>query len=238
MSKQIEVLFENEMCLVFNKPAGLAVQGGAGVSNSLDSILMRDFSPRPLLVHRLDMDTSGVILVAKDKNSAACFSRILEEGTHITKQYLAVCAGAPERMSGVIHLDIDVHGKSKRSKTLWTALRTGSFPPSAGLDLKSRSYGGIFSVMELKPGTGRMHQLRRHMALTNTPILGDGKYGDFYLNKILKKTMKLKHLLLHAFSLRIPFGLGVPPLDVQAPLPAHFQAFLEQTNCAFDADYS
>jgi len=221
MPQPIEILYEDDGCLVINKPAGLAVQGGAGVSISLDSLLARTYSPRPLLIHRLDRDTSGVILVAKNKTAAVRYSRLIGEGA-ASKQYLAVCAGTPEPGAGVIRMDIEVRGKRKSAETRYTALYTAQLP-------ESRS--GIFSVLELELASGRMHQIRRHMALAGTPILGDDKYGDFSLNKALAKTMKLKRLLLHAFRLRIPPGCGVPPLDVYSPLPAHFTAFLEHTDC-------
>jgi 23S rRNA pseudouridine955/2504/2580 synthase len=236
MPKSIDILYEDDTCLILNKPAGLAVQGGAGVLNSLDSLLSRIYSPRPLLIHRLDKDTSGVILVAKDKNAAARFSRIMGGGAAVEKQYLAVCAGTPENRSGIIRMDIDVQGKRKYSTTRYEVLSTAPVPlPAAEIrpDIHAdfRGKPSVFSLLRLEPGTGRMHQLRRHMALTNTPILGDDKYGDFSLNKTLGKTMKLKRLLLHAFRLRIPEGFGVPALDVCAPLPPHFTAFLKQINC-------
>ena len=228
MPSPIQVLHEDDTCLILNKPAGLAVQGGAGVSQSLDSLLARMYSPRPLLVHRLDRDTSGVILVAKGKASAAHFSRLMGEGSLCEKKYLAVCAGKPGRVSGEIRLEMEVHGKNKHCETRFTVLRSGPFPaPCLEAYPQLSSYGNVFSLMELEPGTGRMHQLRRHMALTHTPILGDDKYGDFPLNKALGKSLKLKQLLLHAHRLRISVGQGIPPLDIRAPLPPYFLAFLE-----------
>ena len=236
MNMRIEVLYEDDFCLVLNKPAGLAVQGGASVHDSLDAMLQRSYKPRPLLVHRLDRDTSGLILVAKDKTAATLFSKLFEEGRHILKQYLAVCAGRPESGSGIILTDIDVQGKSKKSKTAYKLLHTAQLPvfpadlyPAGGLQVRE------FSLLELEPGTGRMHQLRRHMALTGNPVLGDDKYGNFRLNKFLGKTMRLKRLLLHAFRLRISSGCGVPALDISAPPPPHFSSFFEQTGCDINA---
>jgi len=226
MPQPIEILYEDDECLVINKPAGLAVQGGAGVSVSLDSLLARSFSPRPLLVHRLDRDTSGLLLVAKNKTSAARYSRLIGEGGAIAKHYLAVCFGAPEPGAGVIRNDIEIKGKKKNAETRYTALHSASLPA-----LLPESRSGVFSVLELELASGRMHQIRRHMAFVGTPILGDDKYGDFALNKVLAKTLKLKRLLLHSFRLQIPPGRGVPPLDIHAPLPAHFSAFLEQAGC-------
>ena len=226
MPKQLDVIYEDETCLIINKPAGMAVQGGAGVSVSLDTILADLYTPRPLLVHRLDRDTSGVILVAKNKAAAALYSRLIEEGRFVHKQYLAVCAGTQKEKSGHISMDIEVQGKIKHSLSAFTVLqsaRSASPPEKSGME---------FSLMELEPETGRMHQLRRHMAAVGTPILGDDKYGDFTLNKLLKKTMKLKHMLLHARRLAVLPGHGVLPIDVSAPLPDYFQHFLEQVDCS------
>jgi len=230
MPQPIEILYEDDECLVINKPAGLAVQGGAGVSVSLDSLLARAYSPRPLLVHRLDRDTSGLILVAKNKSAAARYSRLIGEGGAIAKHYLAVCFGAPDPGAGVIRNDIEIKGKRKSAETRYTTLYSAPLPAVGPAQLPE-SRAGVFSVLELELATGRMHQIRRHMALAGTPILGDDKYGDFSLNRVLGKTLKLRRLLLHAFRLRIPPGRGVPPLDIRAPLPVHFTAFLEQAGC-------
>ena len=85
-----------------------------------------------------------------------------------------------------------------------------------------------FSLLELELGTGRMHQIRRHLALTGTPVLGDDKYGDFPLNHLLRKTMKLNKLLLYASRLIIPETRDNPRLDLSAPLPEYFNEFLKQ----------
>jgi len=235
---EIQVLYEDEACLILNKPSGLPVQGGVGISMSLDSILEQKYAIRPLLVHRLDRDTSGVILVAKDKIAAARYSLLFGEARVCRKKYLAVCAGAPKFNTGNIHMDINVQGANKSCETGFSVLETVLFPVSVfEVFPQLKSYEQIFSLMELVPETGRMHQLRQHMALSKTPILGDDKYGDFSLNKALRKTMKLKHLLLHASSLSIPKGHGVLPIDVIAPVPAHFTNFLEQTENSRERDW-
>ena len=218
--KNIQVLFENDFCLVLNKPSGLAVQGGEGVKVSLDSILSEKISPRPLLVHRLDRDTSGVILVAKTKAAAAAFSALFagREGKagknpSITKQYLGLCSGSPEPESGLIRHKLDVRGSGKESITHYKLLSNGTL----GGDIP-------YSLLELKLDTGRMHQIRRHMAQIGHPLLGDDKYGDFSLNKRLRKLCGRKHLLLHASRLIIPLFTGFLPcgLDISAPLPDYF----------------
>jgi 23S rRNA pseudouridine955/2504/2580 synthase len=210
--KRVTVLFENSDCIVLNKPAGLAVQGGKGVEVSLDALLARERSPRPLLVHRLDKDTSGVILVARTAQAAVRFSALFAggKGPLVRKQYLALCAGRPEREKGLIKADLEIRGKGK--------------PAETGYRTVSRKDG--FSLLELELGTGRMHQIRRHLALIGHPVLGDGKYGDFALNKELRGTRGLKRLLLHASRLIISAEALGYPLDVQAPLPEYFSPFL------------
>jgi 23S rRNA pseudouridine955/2504/2580 synthase len=221
--KRIGVLFENEYCLVLNKPAGLAVQGGEGVGASLDSLLADEYSPRPLLVHRLDKDTSGVILVAKNRESAARFSALFsgEPGVadrRVQKQYLALCAGIPQPPEGLIREDLEIHGSIKKSETRYRVLGSG---PLAGVDAPD------CAALELELGTGRMHQIRRHLAHIHYPILGDDKYGDFALNKALRKATGLKHLLLHASRLVIDPALAgfSGGIDITAPLPDHFSPF-------------
>jgi len=212
------ILHEDAHCIVLNKPAGLAVQGGKGVGVSLDDILAASFPERPLLVHRLDRDTSGLVLVAKGRGAAAAFSALLgggrEGGRGATKLYLAVCRGAPEKPRGTIRLDIDDGcGGAKKSETRYRVLEA--------------LCGGDFSLLELELGTGRMHQIRRHLAMVGCPVLGDDKHGDFALNRALRKERGLRRLLLHASRLAVERAPGGSRLDVEAPLPEDFARFLE-----------
>jgi len=218
---RLDVIYEDSSCIVINKPAGLAVQGGKGISVSLDSILAQSRQYKPLLVHRLDRDTSGLILAAKDKNAAAVYSRLLGGGRTdngdrhrvVVKRYIAICKGRPARDEGVISLDLEIRGTKKKSETRCRLIE---------------SFKDAYSLMELELGTGRMHQIRRHLALTGNPILGDDKHGDFNLNHLLRKTMKLNKLLLHAARLIIPETPDNPRIDLEAPLPEYFGQFIEK----------
>jgi 23S rRNA pseudouridine955/2504/2580 synthase len=207
--KNISILYEDNFILVADKPAGLAVQGGKNVKSSLDKLLAEIRNPAPFLVHRLDKDTSGLILTAKTKEAAARFSRLIA-GKSVKKQYTAVCSGRPEKDEGVIKLDISVHNVVKKSETRYKVIKSAS---SSDLE---------YSVLELELGTGRMHQIRKHLAMIGNPILGDDKYGDFALNKKLRKTHGLKRLLLHASRLVID---GEYQLDLSSPLPEYFKEF-------------
>jgi len=203
--KNLKILYEDDHCLVIDKPAGLAVQGGKGVKSSVDMILAEIRAPAPLLVHRLDKDTSGVLLTAKTKEDAALFSRLLGTERQAVKQYIAVCAGSPEKKEGIIIEDLMIKGTLKKSETRYKVLKSWEF-----------------SVLELELGTGRMHQIRRHLALNGNPVLGDDKYGDFALNKRLHKEAGLKRLLLHSSRLIIKSEFQ---LDIESPLPEYFNAF-------------
>jgi 23S rRNA pseudouridine955/2504/2580 synthase len=207
--KKLDVIFEDSSYAVINKTAGLAVQGGKGVGLSLDNILEQQWGRRPFLVHRLDKDTSGLILVAKTSEAAKRFSLLREGG--VIKRYRAICKGKPVRAEGVIKSDLAIRGSVKKAETRYRLL----------------SNGGEFSLLELELGTGRMHQIRRHLALAGNPVLGDDKYGDFDLNHRLRKTAKLRHLLLHASQLIIAETSDHARIDLSAPLPVYFQQFLD-----------
>jgi 23S rRNA pseudouridine955/2504/2580 synthase len=215
--KNITVLFENDQCLALNKPAGLAAQGGEGVAVSLDSLLAAEYSPRPLLIHRLDKDTSGIILVAKTREAAARFSALLsrEAGSGVRKLYLGICAGRPRPSRGLIERDLAIRSALRKARTFYRCLESEPGDQEAA-----------FSRLELELGTGRTHQIRRHLAAIGHPLLGDDKYGDFSLNKRLRKERGLKRLLLHSARLIIPEELCGFPLDVSADPPEYFDAFL------------
>jgi len=226
---QIQVLYENSYCLVLNKPSGLSVQGGEGIKVSLDSILVEKIRPRPFLVHRLDRDTSGIILVAKTKEAAAFFPKAMA-----VKRYLALCSGTPRPPQGVIDFALDRKTSSSRGTSSYQESTTTYRLLSSGM-----AAGVSVSLVELELGTGRMHQIRRHLAMKNHPVLGDDKYGDFPLNKNLRKTAALKHLLLHASSLTIPPSPGLTPdgLEVTAPLPDYFANFMKNVELKKEPAY-
>ncbi|MCL2196155.1 MAG: RNA pseudouridine synthase [Treponema sp.] len=218
--KNVEILYEDDKIIVINKPAGLAVQGGKGVKTSLDILLAQKFrgegKEAPLLVHRLDKDTSGVLLAAKGSENAARFSRFINEKKAV-KQYIAVCAGSPEKSEGVITEDLLIRGISKKSETKYKVIKNGELT-ACNLD---------FSVLEIELGTGRMHQIRRHLAMIGNPILGDEKYGDFALNKKLRKEAGLKRLLLHASRIILKNGYN---LNINTNLPDYFDLYIQKNS--------
>jgi len=222
--KNIEILYDDCNCIIVNKPAGLAVQGGEGVKTSLDKLLLEHFREKgetPLLVHRLDKDTSGVLLAAKGRDAANRFSKIFdgrsEKERKAVKLYIAVCAGCPAQSEGIIKDELKIRGDVKKSETKYKVIKTSALQLNDSVILPK------YSVLELELGTGRMHQIRRHLAMNSAPILGDDKYGDFSLNKKLRKETGLKRMLLHASRLIIKEEFNI---DVNAPLPEYFNAYV------------
>jgi 23S rRNA pseudouridine955/2504/2580 synthase len=207
------IIFENNDYIVINKPHGLASQGGTGIKMSVDDMI-RAISDRYKLVHRLDRETSGVLVIGKKTSAAARFSDLLRH-KQVTKIYWALVKGKPPQQKGIIklalmkkgekHQKIEVDDEGKMAVTEYTVME----------DLAGR-----FTWLELCPITGRMHQLRVHCASIGCPIVGDGKYGGA---DVQVKGMERK-LHLHARRLIVE-ELGI---DVTAPLPKHMEQYAPQ----------
>lgn len=219
------ILYEDSDLLAFAKPAGLAVQGGSGVAESLEDQIAefaKSKDRRPKLVHRLDRDTSGVIVVARTKPAAAFLSAAFA-GREVRKRYLAiVCGGAPDPAMGVIETAIV---KTRRGGVdLVRAARpgeAGAMPARTAYE--TRAAQPVAALIEARPETGRMHQIRIHLASIGRPIAGDGKYGGlFALGGAVAPG-----LMLHALALDIPHPNG-GRLQLATPPPPAFLAFAAQ----------
>jgi 23S rRNA pseudouridine955/2504/2580 synthase len=234
------ILYEDEHVIVLNKPFGIAVQGGTGTRRHIDGLLagMADrFGDRPRLVHRLDRDTTGVLLVAKHRDAAAKLGRIFQTRS-AAKTYWALIKGVPKPPQGKVEAAL-VKAAGPDGDRVRKAL--------AGEQAKAMHATTHYSVIDrvahkaawvsLKPVTGRQHQLRAHMALIGHPIVGDNKYaGDTALADSGIDIM----LHLHARRLMIPHPIaGEANIDVTAPLPAHMRKTWELLGLnpnQFDAD--
>lgn len=218
------VLEQDRAAIIINKPPGLATQGGSGTHEHVDGLLdayAHDGDPRPRLVHRLDKDTSGVLLVARTPGSAAFFSKRFS-GRTARKIYWALVMGIPEISDGMIELPLAKQPGTGGEKMMVDESEHG-LPSRTRYRVIDRA-GNRAAWVELQPFTGRTHQLRVHMAAIGHPIVGDGKYGGqaaFLTGTISRK------LHLHARRLRIEHPEG-DLIDVTAPLPEHFAKSLEQ----------
>ena len=218
------VLHRDPAAIVINKPPGLATQGGSGTFEHVDGLLdayQRGSGPRPRLVHRLDKDTSGVLLVAATPGSAAYFSKRFS-GRTAKKIYWALVAGVPSLNEGLIDLPLAKQPGSGGEKMMVDQSEHGQ-PSRSRYRVIDRA-GNRACWVELQPLTGRTHQLRVHMAAIGHPIIGDGKYGgpDAFLSGSISRKLHL-----HARRLIIDHPDGTM-LDVEAPLPEHMAASLAQ----------
>jgi 23S rRNA pseudouridine955/2504/2580 synthase len=209
------ILVEDDSLLVLNKPEGLAVQGGTGTRRHIDGMLaaLATDGERPRLVHRLDRDTSGILVVAKTAAAAARLTRAFRQHK-VDKLYWALVVGRPALAAGIIDQPLAKQGGAGRERVA---------PDEEGR-LARTAYrtvaraGKVASWLALKPLTGRTHQLRAHCVVLGTPILGDRKYGD-----PAGLSGAPEGLMLHAREIRLPHPDG-GVLAVAAPLSRTFRA--------------
>ncbi|HEX7383466.1 MAG TPA: RluA family pseudouridine synthase [Burkholderiaceae bacterium] len=235
-AREFPVVWEDEHLVVIDKPAGVAVHGGSGVASGVIEQLRR---ARPAarfleLVHRLDKETSGLLLVAK-KRSALTDLQAQFRGRETGKTYAALVAGAWPAGRRVIdvalHKYLDATGE-RRVRAV--AADDAAGRRSITLVKLARAYAG-FSLLEVTLKTGRTHQIRVHLQGEGHPIVGDDKYGDFALNKALARGdpvpgvapgTRFARMFLHAAALDVRHPASGEPLHLEAPLPAECEAFL------------
>ena len=215
------VIAETPAAIVLNKPPGLATQGGSKQHRHVDGLLdafVEGDAPRPRLVHRLDKDTSGVLLVARTPGSAAFFSKRFS-GRKARKVYWALVVGVPDVHEGLIDAAL-----AKQPGTGGEKMHVDEEgqPARTRYRVVERA-GNRAAWLELEPLTGRTHQLRVHCAAIGHPILGDGKYGgqDAFLTGMVSRKM---HLHARRLTIAAPDGGDV---DAVAELPEHFAATME-----------
>jgi len=221
---EFPVLFEDEALLAINKPAGTAVHGGSGVSFGVIEQLRR---ARPQakcleLVHRLDRETSGVLLVAKKRSALTAMHEIMREGNS-DKRYLTLVLGAWQNAKQ--HVKLPLHKFDTPQGEKRVMVREDGQTAHTIFTLQQRWPG--FSLLEAQLKTGRTHQIRVHLSHLGFPIAGDDKYGDFARNKELMK-QGLKRMFLHAHTIAFNHPLTGEPLCIEAPLAPELQKFLDR----------
>ncbi len=212
------LLYQDDWLLAINKPAGLAVQGGSGQRRNLDAMLAcmsYGGSERPRLVHRLDRDTSGVLLLARHVEAARRLTAAFKL-RETRKIYWAAVAGVPARKTGRIDQALVKQGGRGGEKM---ALDPFLGRPAETLFALVQHHRDQAAWLGLRPLTGRTHQLRVHMAAIGHPILGDGKYGG---QRAFPARLALpRQLHLHARAIALPHPEDGTTLRVTAPLPPH-----------------
>jgi 23S rRNA pseudouridine955/2504/2580 synthase len=226
---QVPVLLEDDALIALDKPAGLAVHGGSGIQAGLIEQLRASRPQAPFLelVHRLDRDTSGVLLVAKQRKALVALHRALAEGrTH--KRYFALVKGYWGR-PGAVMLNFPLHRYVAADGERRVRVQADGQASNTRIHLvRHIDCAGIeglppsMSLLECELLTGRTHQIRVHLAQAGFAILGDQKYGDFALNKLLQK-MGHKRMFLHAFQMDAAHPVTGSPMRIQSPLPAEFE---------------
>jgi 23S rRNA pseudouridine955/2504/2580 synthase len=218
------ILYQDDALLAIDKPAGLAVHGGSGVSLGGIEQLRLEFPEFKFLelAHRLDKETSGVLLLAKKRSALLALHAMMRDGA-VDKRYLALVAGAwhNERQSVKFSLSKYLTAEGERRVTVDEQGQNSHTVFYLIERLKK------YSLLEAELKTGRTHQIRVHLAHLGFPIAGDDKYGDFALNKLLAK-QGLKRMFLHAHRVAFAHPISGLPIEITAPLAPDLAAFLAQ----------
>jgi tRNA pseudouridine65 synthase len=209
----LTILFRDESLIAVDKPAGLAVHRGWARERDVAMVRLRDqIGARVFPVHRLDRATSGVLLFALSAEMAARVCASFAAG-EVEKTYLALVRGVPPEEMLVDHPlppGEDTHAPRVSAQTL----------------ILRREVFGRYGLVEARPLTGRLHQVRRHLKHISCPLIGDVNYGKGEHNRLFRKRYGLHRLFLHATRLRLPHPVQGGQLDIASPLPADLAAVL------------
>jgi 23S rRNA pseudouridine955/2504/2580 synthase len=219
------VIHRDDWVIALDKPSGLAVQGGSGTERHVDGMLdaLRfGFDERPRLVHRLDKDTSGLLLIARTGQAAKRLSESFRD-RETEKLYWAVVVGVPPRPEGTIDLPLAKRPGARDRETMQVDHDEGQ-KALTHFSTMDRAASRA-ALLALWPRTGRTHQLRVHCAEIGCPILGDRKYGGE--EALLSAVADARRLHLHARRITLPHPSGKGTLRVQAELPPHFRRTVE-----------
>ena len=220
-AREFDLALEDEALLVVDKPAGVAVHGGSGVSFGVIEQLRRARPHAKLLelAHRLDRETSGLLIVAKKRSALARLHDMFRDG-QIAKRYLALVRG--RWMSPLQHVRLPLFKYLTGDGERRVSVSDEGKPAHSIVRLVARWEN--FSLVEVELKTGRTHQIRVHLAHLGHPIAGDDKYGDFALNKTLQ-TAGLRRMFLHAARLDFAHPVTGEAVALRSPLPAELARF-------------
>ena len=236
LQKTFKVLYEDNHVLIVYKPAGLLVHEDKNESvntltnqvlsylankNELDLSRENTFMPGP--VHRLDRNTSGIVIFGKTLAALQVLNEMIKQRHCIEKSYLTICKGKVNQKRNlkgyIVKLDDQAQVK----------LVSKDYPGALTMEtiVKPVKYNNDYSKVEVTLITGRMHQIRVHLSSIDHPIIGDRKYGDFELNKFVKKEFGLNHQLLHAYKIRFVKSFGIlaylQDKEIVCPVPKLFE---------------
>ncbi len=214
------ILHEDELLLAWDKPSGVAVHPGSGIDEPTLVDLARAYLPvapdgefQPSPAHRLDRETSGVVLVAKSRRAMVRLTEIFTEGL-AEKRYIALAKGRLSHPEGTIDLPLAEHEQSRASKEA-----RGVKLQAALTHYRTLAAGLQVTLLECRIETGRTHQIRRHLAAIGHPVVGDKRHGDFAFNRQIRAQAGLRRMFLHAASLSLPHPGTGRILRLRSPLP-------------------
>ena len=219
----LEILFEDEYLIAINKPSGLLVHRTSIAAEETVFALqmLRDqIGQHVSPVHRLDRPTSGVLLFSKEEEILPLLKEQFADRS-VQKTYLAIVRGIPAIKSDLIDhpLTSERSNKLQEAQTHYKVLAEAEIP----FDTTGRYPTSRYSLLELKPETGRTHQIRRHLAHLRHYILGDKKHGDNKQNQFFERQFGMENLLLHARTLEFKHPISQETIIIEAALPVHFQ---------------
>lgn len=237
-AREFPVLLEDEAVLAINKPAGVAVHGGSGVSfGVIEQLRMARPQAKFLeLVHRLDRETSGILLVAKKRSALKSLQDQFRE-RETGKTYLALVAGQWPANKKVLDKPLHKYLLDDGERRVRVVAKDDPDGMKSVTLVKVRERSPLpvgpaaqgYSLLEVTIKTGRTHQIRVHLASEGLPIVGDDKYGDFELNKALQKPADgpaLKRMFLHAWRLQFSHPVSGERIELLAPLPSELDQFV------------
>ena len=219
------IVFEDTRLLALNKPSGLASHGGSGISHgAIESLRALRPNQSLELVHRLDRDTSGLLIVAKKRAALTELQALMREEGGIAKRYLALLVG---RMpDGTMSVDAPLHIGLRQGGERHVQVNAAGKPSLSQIRVLERRGGHSYSEVRIE--TGRTHQIRVHSAHIGHPVAGDDKYGDGEVNRRLREQVGLKRLFLHASTLEFALDGGRAPYLLNAPLAPELVEVLDR----------
>jgi 23S rRNA pseudouridine955/2504/2580 synthase len=231
--REFVVVLEDEALLIIDKPAGVAVHGGSGVSFGVIEQLRKARPEAKFLelAHRLDRETSGLLILGKKRMALARLHDMFRDGA-IAKRYLALVRGRWCNVLQHVRLPLDKYMTEEGERRVSVA--AGGKEAHTIVRLVARWEN--FSLVEVELKTGRTHQIRVHLAHLGFPLAGDEKYGDFSLNRELQKA-GLKRMFLHAAKLSFAHPLSTAPVQLEAALPTELRRFLERLDANEKREY-
>jgi tRNA pseudouridine65 synthase len=220
----MEILFEDDHLIAVNKPHGLLVHRSKIAYDVFDSALkqlskIKEYEVHP--IHRLDRKTSGILMFAKSRDEIRSF-QLLFSNKEVVKTYLAIVRGYTDDAGTIDYPITNLDNKTQEAVTHYRTLERVEIPIAMGKHETSR-----YSLVEITPETGRMHQIRKHFSHLRHPIINDRKHGCNKQNRMFKNQLEMTTMYLHAYSLKFIHPITRQEMSLKAPLQQEFQHGLE-----------